>query len=59
MAQSELKMIDDYSVFKNDDTRERWRWVQRAIDHAKCTSDDDVMARSCEQPKPAVSPFGD
>lgn len=59
MAQTRFKMIEDYSVFKNDDTRERWRWVQRAIGHAKCTSEDDVRARSAEQPRPAVSPFRD
>jgi hypothetical protein len=59
MAQTRVKIVGEYSMFKNDDTRERWRWVQRAIGHAKTSSENDVRARSSEQPRPAASPFAD
>lgn len=54
MSKPETSGADQLSLFKNVDTRERWRWVHEAIGYAK--EANRLAMLTAEEPPPTARP---
>lgn len=59
MSETETRIEERLSVFKNDMTRERWLWVHRAIGHAKESNRRTLATESGNGHAASLVNFGD
>ena len=55
MSKQKIGAEEQFSLFKNDETRQRWRWVHVAIANAK--EANRLAAHIGEEPPAETRPF--